>query len=130
MAIKLGTFGDMAREKPLDLTKDGQCSNCGSCCSNMLPLSDSEVKRIKHYIRQHKIEPRKHLVPLAKQTIDMTCPFMELGKAEKCTIYPIRPQVCRSFLCSRTILDSARDEELHREKRTPRNVRQTFFGGD
>ena len=30
-----------------NFTKNGKCSKCGSCCSNFLPLTQSEIK--EHY---------------------------------------------------------------------------------
>lgn len=33
-------------------TVDGKCSKCGNCCSDILPLSDDEIRRIHKYVRQ------------------------------------------------------------------------------
>ena len=30
-----------------DFTVDGKCSECGSCCSNFIPISSKEIKQIK-----------------------------------------------------------------------------------
>lgn len=30
-----------------DFTVDGKCSECGSCCSRLLPISSKEIKQIK-----------------------------------------------------------------------------------
>lgn len=129
MAIRIGTMEDMLKTKPTDLTNNGQCSNCGSCCSNILPMSDSEVKRIQSYIRKHGITQNVHCALLADPQQDMLCPFMDLSKEKKCTIYPVRPQICRSFVCNRTAWDAAMDPELNQEERRTRNVRATFYGG-
>lgn len=52
-----------------DFTFNGKCSNCGQCCSNLLPLSDSEVKRIKQYIKKHNIKEQRHNAMIG---VDMT----------------------------------------------------------
>ena len=39
-----------------DFTKDGKCSSCGQCCSNLLPLSNNEIRKIKEYIKKHGIK--------------------------------------------------------------------------
>ena len=65
--------------------KDGKCSQCGNCCSNLLPMSRKEVEVIHRYIRKNHIQECKHLLPTAKQPYDMTCPFLDTGKScEKC----------------------------------------------
>jgi len=43
-------FEDMERGV-YDFTKDGKCSGCGQCCSSILPLSSSEIKEIRRYIK-------------------------------------------------------------------------------
>ena len=30
-----------------NFTVNDKCSNCGQCCSNLLPMSEKEVKNIK-----------------------------------------------------------------------------------
>lgn len=55
--MRTGTMKDLFdRKKTVDFTVDGKCSGCGNCCSNILPLSDVEVKRILEYIRQNGIK--------------------------------------------------------------------------
>ena len=81
-----------------DFTKDGKCSNCGECCSNCLPLSEAEIKRIKAYIKKHGIKEQRHNV---MSGVDMTCPFRDNAN-RKCLIYEIRPAICREFMCNHT----------------------------
>jgi Fe-S-cluster containining protein len=81
-----------------DFTDKGKCSNCGQCCSNCLPLSDYEVKRIKAYIKKHKIKEQRHNAMVGT---DMTCPFRDEAN-KKCLIYEIRPAICRQFMCNHT----------------------------
>ena len=84
-------------KKETDYTINGECSHCGRCCQNTLPLSDKEIARIKNYIGKNKITPinRNNIIE-AKYT-DI-CPF--LGTDNKCMIYEVRPEICRWFLCA------------------------------
>lgn len=79
-----------------DFTINGKCSQCGQCCSNLLPLSKSEINRIKAYVKKHGIKEQRHN---ATMLTDMTCPFRD-EKNKKCLIYEIRPEICRVFQCN------------------------------
>lgn len=81
-------------------TKDGKFSCCGNCCSNMLPMSQKEVDAIHNYIKKHGIKECRHLLPMAKPVFDMTCPFRDNDK-KICTIYEVRPEICKQFICDR-----------------------------
>ena len=115
---------------PYDFTVNGKCSGCGGCCSNYLPMTENEVRTIKRYVKKFNIKPQKHLgVPMANPTvIDLTCPFMDDTKRnDKCTIYEVRPAICRYFVCNDPH-ESLRHEEMYQEERKNINVRRTFFG--
>lgn len=107
-------------------TKDGKCSGCGNCCSNMLPMSRKEIETIRKYIRKNGIRESKHLIPVMKRPYDMTCPFRN-NDSEICTIYPVRPEICKQFICdspqrakhNRKLLSQTREIVL---------VREEFFG--
>ena len=47
----------------LDYTKDGKCVGCGACCSNILPVTDREIKNIKKYMNKHAIKEQPHVYP-------------------------------------------------------------------
>lgn len=107
-----------------DFTKDGQCSNCGQCCSSVLPLSAREVERIHAYCRTHKVkEQHRH----GLQGIDLSCPFRdEAGR--RCLIYAVRPDICRAFLCNQSPEDIRRQKRLFHESRGLVFMRGEFFG--
>lgn len=42
--------------------KDGKCSQCGNCCSNLLPMSRKEVDAIHRYIRKNHIKECKQFI--------------------------------------------------------------------
>lgn len=81
-----------------NFTKNGKCSSCGNCCSNLLPMSQKEVDAIHRYIKKHCIKECKHLLPLATPALDMTCPFRD-NDNKVCTIYDVRPEICKQFIC-------------------------------
>lgn len=37
-------------------TNYGICSNCGRCCSDILPLDDKEIDEIFKYIDKHNVK--------------------------------------------------------------------------
>ena len=75
---------------------NGKCSNCGDCCIPWLPLTNEEIKVIKDYISKHNIKP----IPLQEgNNYYLDCCFHD-RKNKRCTIYPVRPEVCRNFICS------------------------------
>lgn len=79
-----------------DFTVDGKCSGCGSCCSDLLPLTKSDIKRVKQYMKRHHIE----LTPSKKEAdMDLTCPF--LADDKRCKVYAARPMICRTFICNK-----------------------------
>lgn len=88
--------------KPVDSTINGKCSGCGSCCSNILPLTMDEVRQIKAYIKQHSIKEQRNNVLM---DVDTSCPFRD-ERNKKCLIYSIRPTICREFMCNYTQEDA------------------------
>lgn len=113
-----------------DMTDKGKCTGCGNCCSNILPMADKEIEVIRRYIKKYNIKECRHTIPLAEPVIDMTCPFLSAGKkTEKCTIYSVRPAICRCFICSEPN-GALKHKELWQEVRMPVNVREIFYGTD
>ena len=113
----------------LDFTKNGECSGCGSCCSNYLPLSEKEIREIRKYMKKHNITEKKQLMPTLYPMFDLTCPFLDNSKEKnKCTIYPSRPQICRVFVCNQPPSQVNENRELFWRTRMPVNMRKTFFG--
>lgn len=108
-------------------TVNGKCSSCGNCCSNILPMSRKEIDTIKKYIKKNGIAESKHLLPVIGKNYDMTCPFRDNTK-KICTIYPVRPEICRQFICDNE-KRVKHNRKLLRQTRTVTLVRETFFGG-
>lgn len=86
------------KENITNYTNEGKCSNCGHCCTDFLPLTFKEVKRIKAYLKEHpEIVDQQHIVG---DSVEVKCAFRdEVNK--KCLIYPVKPLICSTFLCSK-----------------------------
>ena len=109
-----------------DFTVNGKCSDCGSCCSDFLPLSKSEVKRIKAYIKKHHIKEQRHNMQIG---YDITCPFRDdLNKG--CTIYEVRPEICRAFRCDKPIEQLIKIKQKNHAEKTIICMRNKFYGSE
>lgn len=103
-----------------NFTNNGKCSKCGSCCSTLLPLKESEIKRLRKIIKMRHLKP--HEQPKVVMAIDLTCPF--LTDDNLCSIYDDRPWICKIFKC-----DSEPDVEEFKHINEPIdvvNVRDLF----
>lgn len=94
-----------------DRTCNGKCSGCSECCLRMtLRLTNTEIKKIRKYIKENNIKPQKHfptdtpLAVMAEQSlfVDNICPFLDQNaeQGHNCTIYPVRPIICRTYICT------------------------------
>ena len=112
-----------------DFTLNGECTSCGACCSNNLPMTEKEVRAIRRYVRRNHIQEQKHLPAiLAGPVLDLTCPFRD-NHTRTCVIYPVRPAICRDFRCDRPKLEMRAAVAGYRDRLRDINVRETFFGG-
>lgn len=119
--------GDYGLEEIIvNRTCDGKCSNCGDCCADVLPLDGNEIRIIRDYIRKHKIKEIVH--KNCFQKIDLTCPFRD-NVNKICTVYPVRPAICKCFICSKPQADIEKDKILFHTKKKAESMRHLFFGG-
>ena len=82
--MKIGSLKEFKELETMDFTVNGKCSNCGECCSTLLPVSDDEIKQIRQYIRKHHVKLKHNVkAPMAARTIDLTCPFLDVSKEHK-----------------------------------------------
>lgn len=89
-------------------TCNGKCSRCGQCCMPCVPLTLEEYYRIKEYINHNNIKP--NFPTVIDDNLDLRCVFLDRN-TNRCSIYPVRPQVCQRFLCSH----SSHKEKKNRE---------------
>nr|DAX12650.1 MAG TPA: Putative zinc- or iron-chelating domain [Bacteriophage sp.] len=111
-----------------DLTCNGECTQCGNCCSNLLPMTEYEIATIHKYIKEYHIKEHRHNYPTATPTMDMTCPFLNDDKPkEKCEIYSVRPRICREFICCPSKRPPINDLSYKLKCRVV-DVRKEFYG--
>lgn len=137
------SMSDILTQESEDFTVNGKCSGCGACCPDCLNMSDNEIKRIREYIKKHDIKPCRH-VPLLKKpgtSVDLLCPFVDINRPDKkCTIYEVRPEICREYICSETteqmvkrVLEQKDNKKImdavgkEGERSLPVNLGQTFY---
>jgi len=108
---------------------DGRCSNCGECCTDMLPLTVGELQRLKTYAAKHKLKEHRQAPFWDWKATDLTCPFRN-QQTKKCDAYEARPYICRTFICSKTKEDAHRDRDLIHESRHVFSLRWEVFGND
>lgn len=64
-------------QENIDFTCKGKCSKCGACCSNLLPLTNAEIRHLREIVKKRKLKPHYRILYNAKY--DMTCPlFMKI----------------------------------------------------
>ena len=98
------------------------CMRCTKCCSNYLPLTNKEISLLRQTIKKNKIKPVKNT--MIQNWYDV-CPFLD---GNTCTIYNIRPLICRTFTCSKLkYKDFSNMDELLKEPRKLVNLRKELF---
>lgn len=126
----LGTLAELKRDMEsgvYDFTINGECSSCGKCCSDFLPISHKEIKEIHRYIKKHKIVAQKHIYPVVEPiSFDLTCPFRS-EKEKKCLIYDCRPAICRDFQCDKPRKHIQANKELYHHRYEVVDMRETFY---
>jgi len=86
-------FGPNAK----DFTCKGECSRCGNCCVPFIPITLEERNTIQEYIKENDIKP--HFPKPDNGNIFLNCVFHD-RENNCCTIYPVRPEVCKAFKCN------------------------------
>lgn len=128
--MAVGSFADVIAselEGVKVFAQDGKCSNCGQCCSNILPISDVEILRIKKYIEKHEIAEQILRYPMNQPVLNMKCPFRD-DSQKKCLIYEVRPAICRDFQCDKPQKKIYADRDLYHGKYAAVDMRSVFYG--
>lgn len=111
----------------IDHTCSGNCSGCGECCSDVLPLSEKEINRIREYIQRKHIKAYRNAAAVV--TADLTCPFRD-AEARICRIYDVRPEICRAFICNQSPEQMAQNKKLFTARRKQVLMRHEFYGDE
>lgn len=125
-----GTIGEVAKTATYtpNIAVDGRCQNCGECCTEILPLTQKELKRLKRYAKEHGLKEHFEASLFErKTTLDFTCPFRDSFN-KRCEVYPARPEICRSFICSRTQEAAIKNLERVTKGRKEYSLRSEIFG--
>lgn len=130
----MGTYGSLEdilktqKESYVNKCVEGKCSSCGECCTDMLPLNDAEVKRLKAYAERHNLKENRHNLFWDKNATDLTCPFRN-NELNICEVYPVRPVICREFICSKSLEQAKVDRDsVISQSRSIRSLRYEVFG--
>ncbi len=124
--MKAGDLKQFAKDMKngvYDFTDNGKCTSCGECCSNMLPMTKEEIQIIKKYKRKHHIQDTSYD---ANVGFNFICPFRDNSR-KICTIYEVRPAICKDFKCDKPAKGIKVSSELSRAQRKVIMVRETFF---
>ena len=105
----------------------GKCSGCGDCCTDMLPLSGKELANIKRYAKAHNLVEHRQAPFWDRDAVDLTCPFSN-QHTKVCEIYPVRPEICRSFICSKPTEQAYAERDAIHENRQVHSLRFEVFG--
>ena len=127
--MKCGFLEDVRKDMEAgvsDFTKDGACSNCGECCSDLLPVSEKEIQTIRRYVKSHHVKEQIHFLPTATPFLDLTCPFRN-NQERRCEIYEVRPAICRDFRCDKPKKNIEADRTLYQGKYSLISMSGTFF---
>lgn len=106
---------------------NGQCSNCGNCCVDLLPLTKGELERLRQYARKHNLKEHRQAPFWDPKATDLTCPFRN-QHTKKCEVYPVRPLICRSFSCAKPLDEALRERDKIHETREVMSLRYEVFG--
>ena len=90
----------------------GNCTRCGECCVSNLPLTRKEEKRIRDYIKKNNIEPEFFQ---NNKDINLNCCFYDRNN-KICKIYEVRPSICKSFKCNKSLERLDQEKLLNHQK--------------
>lgn len=104
-------------------TINGNCSNCGECCSDILPLNEKEIVKIDKYLKTHKLKKHHEFLN------DARCPFRN-DVERKCEIYEVRPYICQMFKCDTQPEQAEWQRDEINKVRKVRSMKELFFKDD
>lgn len=108
---------------------DGECSGCGECCADFLPMTEAELQNLKDYTKKHNLKEHRQAPFWDRKAVDFTCPFRN-QLTRKCDAYPARPYICRTFICSKSKQDAIRDRGIIHASRKVYSLRREIFGNE
>ena len=105
---------------------DGHCIGCGECCTDLLPTTRREIVRLRDYAKKNQLKEHRLPAGAALESVDLTCPFRN-ETTKRCEVYPVRPLICRAFICSRTLQAARETRDLVQSDRDIHSLRWEIF---
>ncbi|WP_337555680.1 YkgJ family cysteine cluster protein [Gemmiger sp.] len=93
-----------------------------TCC----PLPRREIVRLRDYAKKHQLKEHRLPAGAALESVDLTCPFRN-ETTKRCEVYPVRPLICRAFICSRTLQAARKTRDLVQSDRDIHSLRWEIF---
>jgi Fe-S-cluster containining protein len=102
---KTSSIHDFGKNESITNMNNPSCKNCNECCTLMAPISVDEFKAICNHLNSDKVlldavvdklEAYKDAL-FNDNLLNWVCVF---SFGNKCSIYAIRPTVCREFHCN------------------------------
>lgn len=94
--------------KVIDM-KNISCTHCNDCCTIFAMVTEEELESLKGYffdseegkkiLKRARNKVKRHL---RQNSIYFFCPFTD-DETKKCSIYNIRPKICKEFHCNREL---------------------------
>lgn len=107
----------------------GKCTHCGECCADMLPLTKGELEILKRYAKKHNLKEHRQAPFWDPKATDLTCPFrnQQTQQTQRCDVYPVRPLICKTFICSKELLQAHADRDEITKDRKIYSLRWEIF---
>ncbi|MGL5717880.1 YkgJ family cysteine cluster protein [Cetobacterium sp.] len=104
------------REMVVLCDKNGNCNGCKDCCTLMTSILKKEFdflkkKVSKKHLRQY-VKNQLTIQNQGKDGIDISCFFHIDGK---CSIYNVRPIICKKFHCRADLNENYYEAKLYKE---------------
>lgn len=106
---------------------EGECTHCGECCADLLPLTKGELEILKRYAKKHSLKEHRQAPFWDRKATDLTCPFRN-QQTQRCDAYPARPLICKAFICSKELMKAREDRDLISASRKVYSLRWEIFG--
>ncbi len=71
---------------------------CAECCSNLIVLTDEEIKSGDYQMKRAIAPKQKKQFWVLKQGLDLKCVYLD-RETSRCSIYENRPESCREWTC-------------------------------
>ena len=49
-------YAKLKKQPVTDFTVDGKCTNCGGCCSNIIPMTKDEAEKLRGIVAERGLE--------------------------------------------------------------------------